>query len=281
MLFIVPMHRGNFIKLINAFFIVVPLLTALSWLVWTTGVSTPHAWMGMLIVAVLWFAAVQWTYRKFLHASDNLYRQQEALLALYQTVKPNYGLPPMRGWSCSPDHLNILADLILNHKPVTLVDCGSGISTLVMAAMVKHQGHGHVYALEHNAEYAGLTRALLQRHGLEGKATILDAPLQNHTINNKNWLWYGGADRLPASIDLVHIDGPPAHQQRMARFPTLPMLKSKLLPHALLILDDAYRLDERQTLASWETLGWTTKPKWFDTEKGTVVVEVNSTLRTN
>lgn len=110
--------------------------------------------------------------------SAALFGQIQALLALERKLGLSEALPPMRGWAGSPDFLLVVANQVLTRKPQTVMECSSGVSTLVVARCLQMNGNGHVYSLEHDSDYAGKTRKLLDQYGLTDWATVLDAPLQ-------------------------------------------------------------------------------------------------------
>lgn len=111
-----------------------------------------------------------------------LFAQIQALLALERKLNMDEALPPMRGWAGSPDFLLIVADEVLARKPQTVMECSSGVSTLVVARCLQMMSAGHLYSLEHDPDYAHKTRKLLDKYGLADWATVLDAPLQTkHT----------------------------------------------------------------------------------------------------
>ena len=53
------------------------------------------------------------------------------------------------------------------------------------------------------------------------------------------------------NIDLLFVDGPPRKTQNNARYPAVRFFKSKLNSGALIILDDADRVDETQIQKMW------------------------------
>jgi hypothetical protein len=58
-------------------------------------------------------------------------------------------------------------------------------------------------------------------------------------------------------IDVVIVDGPPAHAQAMARLPALFALEARLSDDCCVILDDAMRREEAGVAAMWrERLPW-------------------------
>ena len=99
-------------------------------------------------------------------SSDNVFRQLEALHALYAELDLKRALPPIRGWRASPDFLILIARYARDARPRIVVECGSGTSTVVLARCMQINGSGHVYSLEHEAEFVKATEAELKRHGL-------------------------------------------------------------------------------------------------------------------
>lgn len=85
---------------------------------------------------------------------------------------------PMRAAAASPDFLQLIVNEVGAKKPKVVLDLGSGSSTVVAAHCLQQNGIGHVFSLDHDPHYAGLTRNLLDTHGLTNWATVLDAPLE-------------------------------------------------------------------------------------------------------
>lgn len=207
--------------------------------------------------------------------ADNTVTQVECLLALYADLRPAHGLPRTRGWAASPDFLHALAAVVEVRKPQTVVECSSGLSTLVLASKLRQQGSGHVYSLEHLPEYAQKTRELLLAHGLEAWATVLDAPLAGLALPAWQGHWYGtGGLTEVKAINLLVVDGPPQSTGDLARYPAFPVMREKLAPDAQIILDDADRDAEVRIVAKWLTeypgLERVQAPQC---EKGCVIVE--------
>ncbi|MGV7206268.1 O-methyltransferase [Oxalobacteraceae bacterium A2-2] len=181
-----------------------------------------------------------------------LFRQLEALLGLYAELRLPASLPPTRGWAASPDLLLALARHARDQQPRSVLECSSGVSTLVLARCMQQNGSGKVVSLEHDAGYADRTRELLRRHGLSDWAEVLHAPLRPHLLHGEAWSWYD-LDGLALSgpIDMLVVDGPPQAVRRMARYPAGPLLLPKLAPDGWVFLDDAERADEQAMLARW------------------------------
>lgn len=87
-----------------------------------------------------------------------------------------------------------------------ILECGSGLSTLVMGLALKGTGHA-VYALESNLEWLRRTGTWLERYGVEN-AVLIYAPLMPLENDEEN-AWYGvEPDQLPDNFDAVLLDGP-------------------------------------------------------------------------
>jgi Methyltransferase domain len=182
----------------------------------------------------------------------SLFSQIQSLMALDRKLGLPQALPAMRGWVGSPDFLLQVADEIAVTGPRCVMECSSGVSTLVIARSLQLQGGGHVYSLEHEPAYAQQTRDMLARFGLAEWATVLDAPLENrHTVTP----WYSEsvipADMPP--VELLVIDGPPASALPLARYPALPRLFDRLAPSFTVMLDDADRPGEVEIVRRWCT----------------------------
>src|SRR3989442_15529638 len=84
--------------------------------------------------------------------------QIEPLLALFALLDLEHPLPPMRGYAIAPDFAVLLYSLIHEVKPRTMVETGSGVSTVIAAYCLKALGRGHLFSLESDAEHARRTR---------------------------------------------------------------------------------------------------------------------------
>lgn len=187
---------------------------------------------------------------------QQLFRQVEALNSLHLELGLAKALPATRGWAASPDFLLAIAQHAQAARPLTIVECGSGASTVVLARCLQRNGAGKLVSLEHDAAYAEQTRDELRRHGLETWAEVLHAPLQSADgIDGiDGWPWYVH-DFLQQDqpIDMLVIDGPPQAVHKLARHPAGPALFPRLSPGAAVFLDDAARLDEQATLVRWNS----------------------------
>jgi predicted O-methyltransferase YrrM len=187
------------------------------------------------------------------------YRQIEALTSLHRLVDIRYPLPPMRLWVISPDFAALLAGTIKQHQPKTIVEFGSGTSTIITSYCLESLGTGHLTSFEHQAEFVETTQRRLHQHDLTDYADVIHAPLDQLTIGDEdgdegdeNWQWYA-TDALAnlTEIDLLIIDGPPKDTHRLARYPTMPVLYDQLADGALILIDDYMRKDEFTLVNRW------------------------------
>lgn len=201
------------------------------------------------------------------------YRQLEAYVSLVSGLDFPGPLPAMRDWVLSPDLALELVERIERHRPETVVELGSGVSTLVLARALQRVGRGRVLSLDHEAAFAERTRERLRRFGLDGVAEVVHAPIVEQAVDGETWPWYDLSDvPLPASIDLLLVDGPPGWLRARARYPALPALEGRLAAGALVVLDDADRPDERAVVAAWTASRPDVAVETLPMEKGGVVL---------
>jgi hypothetical protein len=184
------------------------------------------------------------------------WREQD--LHAWQVLRPlldRGGYLPWSTGSMRPAGLVAVCNEIVHGARTRIVECGSGVSTVVLARLLRERGAGRLVALEHDRHWAALIQGQLRREALDGIARVLDAPLEGEPP------WYASARlaEIPAELDLLVIDGPPAyapgHQTRRA--PALPRLGPRLVAGAAVVLDDITRAGEREVLAGWEaTTDW-------------------------
>jgi predicted O-methyltransferase YrrM len=190
--------------------------------------------------------------RVAIHAAERrLFAQLEAMAWLRDELDLAAPLPPTRGAAAAPDALLELVRLIDRLEASSVVELGSGVSTLVLARRLQQRGAGRVVSLEHLPEYAAATRRELEAQGLAAFATVVDAPLVEHTIGGEVWPWYELGPEVPERIDLLFIDGPPQGVREQARYPALPLLRERLSPGGVALLDDGGRPDERAMVRRW------------------------------
>jgi predicted O-methyltransferase YrrM len=166
-----------------------------------------------------------------------------------------YPLPLGGKWALGWDGATILAREVGSTGPEVVVELGSGASSLVIGLQLRASGHGHLYTLDHEPEYAALTRRHVTALGLDRWVTVLDAPLVEHALEGERFRWYALPDavRSVAHIDLLVVDGPPQKTDPggTPRFPAMPVLAGSLGPGSVIFVDDARREAEQRMLERW------------------------------
>lgn len=228
--------------------------------------SSLNAFLVLCVVALLWSLQnflIIWVYRKLWEQShaeyrdlkENSYLNIEALLSVYASLRPSQPLPSMTGYAASPILASVLINEISVKKTDIVLEVGSGVSTLILAYCFSKRGFGKVISLEHKEEYAAATKFLIKNHKMEEFVEIIYSPLTSVYIEKKEWLWYGLEELqnqlAQNKIDLLVVDGPTYGIQPEARYPALPLLFPYLSSDATVILDDAFRLDEKRVLRKW------------------------------
>lgn len=181
------------------------------------------------------------------------YRQTEALFSLYAMLgNIRQPLPPLRLWAISPDFAALITGTILREKPKTVVELGSGSSTLISAYSLEKIGRGKVISFEHQEDFAKASEMSLVQHELSDFATVIHAPIKEILIDEVAWDWYTpDAMTTIEQIDLLIVDGPPETISKKARYPAVPMLFDKLSDGATILVDDYLRRDEHEMVNDW------------------------------
>jgi predicted O-methyltransferase YrrM len=161
------------------------------------------------------------------------------------------GYLPWGTGAMRPAGLVLVCNEIMYANRETIVECGSGVSTVVLARLLRARGCGSLVALEHDEGWAARVTELLHAEGLDHVARVVHAPLGG----TPPWYDRAALDGLPQAIDLLIVDGPPADKPGMglARAPALALLDPRLADGATVVLDDLDRQGERDVLAGWES----------------------------
>lgn len=244
-------------RLIGVVYVTLLLAGIVAWEKFGNAAVLPFVATAVLVILVVQFEGVRRTSEQLSEmrasAFDD-YRQIESLLSLFATLKPELPFPPMRDHSASPDFLRHAVSLMLSRKPSTVMELGSGASTIIIAYCLKRLGSGRIVSVDHEARFAGITAGLIEEHGLQDFATVLHLPLAPVMIEGREYLWYSMNNfELKDPIDFLVIDGPPYHVHPLARYPAIPLLLDRLAPEAAVLLDDASRPEEKRIAKMWQS----------------------------
>lgn len=216
-------------------------------------------------------------YRLQAEESEHLQYKYQCISELTTLLPIRSPLPPMTGWAATPE----LAITVLKHirlkKPSLIVELGSGVSTLVSAyTLEKYHPEGKIISLDHDSEYADITRNELTYHELSEFVDIRTAPLKNTDVNGKKHTWYDTQTcKFNKSIDLLIIDGPPVKTEAFARYPALPVLEKSLSQTCTIILHDTNRKEESDIVKKWLKELPAFKASVKQTDKGITVLTRN------
>lgn len=158
---------------------------------------------------------------------------------------------PLR--AAEPDFLDIVSKHCLQNRPGNILECSSGLTTLILARCCQLNNYGHVFSLENDYRHRAETIEILNQHHLQDYATVLHAPLVDTRIGKESYRWYL-VESLPVNnIEMLVIDGPPGYIQKNSRFPAIPVLADRLANGVVIFLDDADREDERMIVDRWKS----------------------------
>lgn len=241
----------------------------------------PAGWVPSLGILLVLVGGLQLHLHRVRENQDaHQLRQIQAITALHQLIPFDAVSPWMTGWAATPEFAATLYDIVRERKPQTVVELGSGASTVILAAALEQNGSGRLISVDQDEEYAAQTRAALDRQGLSHRAQVVHAPLAERHINSDTWLWYDiGSIPLNDPIDLLIVDGPHRELQKMARYPAIPLLIDKLAYDAVVVLDDAERKDERRSIQRWMSEYGNFSVRFLNSKKGTAILARSSDVR--
>ncbi len=205
-----------------------------------------------------------------------LYQQIEALITLSRFMHLRLPLPPFREGAISPDLGLLLYQELSLLTPACIVECGAGVSTLIIGYFLQKQGRGHLISLEHDPMWATRVRKWVDHHNLQEQVTVLECPLEPIAIQGREYQWYAKTGWEScflnnATIDFVFVDGPPEWTHQWARYPMLPLLRPFLSPQCEILVDDVDRQNDRKTVLRWVT-EFDTAVEFLPCEEGAAIL---------
>jgi predicted O-methyltransferase YrrM len=191
---------------------------------------------------------------------DELLRDSKDMLAMQALAPLSQTYLPWSGYAMRPSGVvKILNEMLINQRS-TVVECGAGLTTFYIASLMRQQGKGRLYTIEHDADWMAVVRGLLVQGGLESYVTLIHAPLVGCELSLAGADWYDRSviagvmgDR---AIDLLVVDGPPAYDEprQYARYPAAVYFQPHLAADFAIVLDDIDRPGEQRILAEWQRL---------------------------
>jgi hypothetical protein len=150
--------------------------------------------------------------------------------------------------------LNFLDAYVKRLRPNAILEFGSGVSTLVLAARMAaiHGGTApRVFSIDESQGYLDETRQMLDHVGLRDHARLAQRDVHEQLIFGRATTCYDLDEGFLRSFlltapDFVFVDGPSGGG--MVRFGTLPLVLEHLGPRCTFFLDDALRETRSKSL---------------------------------
>jgi predicted O-methyltransferase YrrM len=164
---------------------------------------------------------------------------------------------PRGGWALDTSTIDRVVEVVREIKPETVVEFGSGTSTIVLAALLRglHSGRfPRLVSIEHDASWAQRTRDALAERGLAEVVEVVYAPLG--PLDDNAPRCYVLDEAATAILrenapELILVDGPSLHSGA-SRLGALDLVAPFLERDAIVLLDDALRDAELCVADVWQ-----------------------------
>lgn len=159
------------------------------------------------------------------------------------------------GWALDVTAIDRLVQLLREHRPSTVVEFGSGTSTLLIAGILAEleTPSSTLISCEQDPAWAEKMRAMLTEAGLQDIAHVLDLPLTPATVEQPSgFAMTGEAEILLRAHppQFVLVDGP-ILSSGGSRLGTLDLVKPFIKDDVIVLLDDALRDAELLIAEAW------------------------------
>lgn len=148
-------------------------------------------------------------------------------------------------WSAGDEYLAASIQLALI-TPGPILECGSGLSTVLVGAVAQSRGLRH-WVLEDHPDWVARVQQCLNDYHLHD-VKICGNPLKDYG----DFCWYDPPlEGMPAHFSLVICDGPPMITTKGGRYGLAPVMQDRLSADCTILLDDASREHERALASRW------------------------------
>ncbi len=177
-------------------------------------------------------------------------------------------------WPIEEEFAKYLVYKIITHRPVNIVELGSGTSSLIIIKTLEKLGYDYTLtSFDSDEEFINNTKNLLISEDAfdEKKIKLIFSPIKDLELNGNVYKWYDPNDFEFnfEKIDLLFIDGPVGGFCKNSRYPALSVMKKYLKEGSLVILHDARRSDEIEIVEMWKNENPEIKNVFkIDTERG-------------
>lgn len=175
-----------------------------------------------------------------------------------QYLQPLY--PTYYPWSSAamrPSGLVKVVNEIMINQRKTIVECGGGISTVLIAKLI-NEFSGKLYTIEHSKEWAVFLENLLKKYKLNQNVYIIYSPLRQIELSIGKGFWYECKciERVipRKKVDFLIVDGPPSYpiENKYSRYFAVPFFWDYFAEDFSILLDDINRQGEKEIITLWE-----------------------------
>jgi len=129
-----------------------------------------------------------------------------------------------------------------------ILECGSGLTTLVLG-LITRGTKTDVWSLEHHSEWHQRVSDTLHQLAINHINLCL-SPL----ISYEGFAWYDvPSGKMPNNFGLVVCDGPPGSTPG-GRYGLMPVMRDRLAPEAVILMDDIDRQGEWNAVHRWKSM---------------------------
>ncbi len=178
---------------------------------------------------------------------------------LLHRLFPDSTVLPFSPFSLNPNTiLHAINDIQVNQRK-SVIEFGSGVSTLIMAKFIKSNGLTvRILSVDHNHEWSGYIEKELIKHDCLDIVELVVAPLITGEWGQYSGSWYDQEiikkTMAERTFDMLIVDGPSAGKNAQIRFPALPFVIEALDDNFIIFLDDIRRAGENEILNKWKEI---------------------------
>ena len=161
-------------------------------------------------------------------------------------------IPADCAWTQSavaPRALAVLMNEVIIHGRKSVLECGSGISTLILGHVLAGRG-GRIISIDHDEGWQAVVSDMCSELS---NVEFIHAPLEQGKCFENEWyqLKVIGQALQGLKFDMLFVDAPLGYKFPGARYPAVPCLNHYLADDFSIFLDDANRSGERFIANRW------------------------------
>lgn len=235
--------------ILQHFFLYILLMVLAAWVF--SGILEIGTMLGLTAFVIV--LTLFHIYRLQKDETEHLQYKIQAIGEIQKLLPLRAPIQPMTGWAATPELAAAVLRHIILHKPDTIVEFGSGVTTLINGyGLETYHPTGKLISLDHDPDYAKITETELENHKLSGYSEIRIAPLKPVNCRGKTYTWYDSEHlSFSSGVDLLIVDGPPVKTEQFARYPALPLMADHLSRNCTIILHDTNRAEEGAIVEMW------------------------------